>query len=163
MIHVIPQLKKIYCLSVSYCILFKYNFFWICANFNVFRAVLLELLPTLPSFHTSLQLKSTTLVAHGYRSMFKTAVLVYKFLYSGNPKYFEPFLVPRYRAYNTCRSKSDLFIYLFGVLHHFQHCTGHITTGSWKGRRNQYIQFVRVLCCKLLTSGKQLPTTIFAT
>ena len=36
-------------------------------------------------------------------------------------------------------------------------CTGHITTGSWKGRGNQYIQFVRVLYCKLPTSGKQLP------
>ena len=50
-----------------------------------------------------------------------------------------------------------LFIYLFGVLCHFQHCTGHITTGSWKGRGNQYIQFVRVLYCKLPTNGKQLP------
>ena len=50
-----------------------------------------------------------------------------------------------------------LFIYLFGVLHRFQHCTGHIMTGSWKGRGNQYIQFVRVLYCKLLTNGKQLP------
>ena len=30
-------------------------------------------------------------------------------------------------------------ICLFGVLHRFQHCTGHITTGSWKGRGNQYI------------------------
>ena len=49
------------------------------------------------------------------------------------------------------------FIYLFGVLRHFQHCTGHITTGSWKGRGNQYIQFVRVLYCKLPTNGKQLP------
>ena len=29
--------------------------------------------------------------------------------------------------------------YLFGVLRRFQHCTGHITTGSWKGRGNQYI------------------------
>ena len=46
---------------------------------------------------------------------------------------------------------------LFGVLHHFQHCTGNITTGSWKGRGNQYIQFIRVLYCKLLTNGKQLP------
>ena len=27
--------------------------------------------------------------------------------------------------------------------------------GSWKGRGNQYIQFVRVLYCKLF--GKQLP------
>ena len=49
------------------------------------------------------------------------------------------------------------FIYLFGVLRHFQHCTGHITMGSWKGRGNPYIQFVRVLYCKLLTNGKQLP------
>ena len=36
-------------------------------------------------------------------------------------------------------------IYLFGILRHFQHCTGHITTGSWKGRGNQYIQLVKVL------------------
>ena len=50
-----------------------------------------------------------------------------------------------------------LFIYLFGVLRRFQHCTGHITTGSWKGRGNQYIQFVRVLYCKLPTDSKQLP------
>ena len=50
-----------------------------------------------------------------------------------------------------------LFIYLFGVLRRFQHCTGHITTSSWKGR-GQYIQFVRVLYCKLPTNGKQLPT-----
>ena len=35
-------------------------------------------------------------------------------------------------------------IYLFGVLHRFQHCTGHITMGSWKGRGNQYLEFVRV-------------------
>ena len=48
-------------------------------------------------------------------------------------------------------------IYLFAVLRRFQHCTGHITTGSWKGRGNQYIQFVRVLYCKLPTNGKQLP------
>ena len=49
------------------------------------------------------------------------------------------------------------FIYLFGVLRHFQHCTGHITTGSWKGRGNQYIEFARVVYCKLPTNGKQLP------
>ena len=48
-------------------------------------------------------------------------------------------------------------IYLFGVLRHFQHCTGHITTGSWKGRGNQYIEFARVLYCKVPTNGKQLP------
>ena len=51
----------------------------------------------------------------------------------------------------------DTFIYLFGVLRRFQHCTGHITTGSWKGRGNQYIEFARVVYCKLPTNGKQLP------
>ena len=50
-----------------------------------------------------------------------------------------------------------LYIYLFGVLRRFQHCTGHITTGSWKGRGNQYIEFARVVYCKLPTNGKQLP------
>ena len=48
-------------------------------------------------------------------------------------------------------------IYLFGVLRHFQNYTGRITMGSWKVRGNQYIQFVRVLYCKLPTNGKQLP------
>ena len=43
------------------------------------------------------------------------------------------------------------------VLRRFQHCRGHITSGSWKGSGNQYIQFVRVLYCKLPTNGKQLP------
>ena len=50
-----------------------------------------------------------------------------------------------------------VFVCLFGVLRHFQHCTGHITTGSWKGRGNQYIEFARVVYCKLPTNGKQLP------
>ena len=59
---------------------------------------------------------------------------------------------------STGRPISSLvFIYLFGVLRCFQHCTGHITMGSWKGRGNQYIQFARVLYCKLPTNGKQLP------
>ena len=52
---------------------------------------------------------------------------------------------------------SSAFIYLFGVLRRFQHCTGHITTGSSKGRGNQYIEFARVVYCKLPTNGKQLP------
>ena len=54
---------------------------------------------------------------------------------------------------------AKLFIYLFGVLHHFQHCTGHITMGSWESRGNQYTQLVKVLYCKLLTNGKQLPAS----
>ena len=61
-------------------------------------------------------------------------------------------------VFESCWRYICLFCLLFGVLRHFQHCTGHITTGSWKGRGNQYIQFVRVLYCKLPTNGKQLPT-----
>ena len=54
-------------------------------------------------------------------------------------------------------SQMKMKVCLFGVLRRFQHCTGHITTGSWKGRGNQYIEFARVLYCKLPTNGKQLP------
>ena len=32
-----------------------------------------------------------------------------------------------------------------------------IQNADWKGRGNQYFQFVRVLYCKLPTNGKQLP------
>ena len=49
------------------------------------------------------------------------------------------------------------FNYFFGVLYRFQHCTGHITAVGWKGKGNQYIQFIRVLYCKLPTNSKQLP------
>ena len=59
-------------------------------------------------------------------------------------------LLPNHKI--TC-----VLIYLFGVLRHFQNCTGHITLGSWKGRGNQYIQFDRFLYCNLPTNGKQLP------
>ena len=62
-----------------------------------------------------------------------------------------------YLKANLCKTILVRFIYLFGVLRRFQHCTDHITTGSWKGRGNQYIQFVRVLYCKLPTNDKQLP------
>ena len=50
-----------------------------------------------------------------------------------------------------------LSFYLFGVLRRFPHSIGHITTGSWKDRGNQYIQLVKVLYCKLPTNSKQLP------
>ena len=63
----------------------------------------------------------------------------------------------RMRETRGGRNVSGSCTYLFGVLRRFQHCTGHITTGSWKGRGNQYIEFARVLYCKLPTNGKQLP------
>ena len=50
-----------------------------------------------------------------------------------------------------------MFIVYLGFYVAFNTVNGHITTGSWKGRGNQYIQFVRVLYCKLPTNGKQLP------
>ena len=55
------------------------------------------------------------------------------------------------------RKPGHFLIYLFGVLRRFQHCTGHITMGSWKGRGNQYIEFIIDLYCKLPTNSKQLP------
>ena len=42
-----------------------------------------------------------------HRSVFKTALLVYKFLHSGHPKYFEPFLKARQSVYRTRRSQSE--------------------------------------------------------
>ena len=58
---------------------------------------------------------------------------------------------------DLCSDVSVFLFYLFGVLRRFQYCTGPITTSSWKGRGNQYIQLVKVLYCKLLTNGKLLP------
>ena len=63
-------------------------------------------------------------------------------------------------AYVTLVSLANWLIYTYNgmyVLRRFQHCTGHIMTGSWKGRGNQYLQFVRILYCKLLTNSKQIP------
>ena len=63
---------------------------------------------------------------------------------------------PQHNIFNI---EMFLFIYLFGVLRRFQHCTGHITTGSWKGRGNQYIEFARVVYCKLPTNGNVFTTS----
>ena len=46
------------------------------------------------------------------------------------------------------------FIYLFGVLRCFQHCSGHITTDKQEGQKKSVH---RVLYCKLPTNGKQIP------
>ena len=42
-----------------------------------------------------------------YRCMFKTATLVYKFLHSGSPFYFQPFLSLSSCSYSTRRSHPD--------------------------------------------------------
>ena len=83
---------------------------WICANFNVFRTVftLARIVANTTKYsHITPVRKALHWLPIKYRSIFKTAVLVYKFLHSGNPKYFEPFLIPRHSAYNTRRSQSD--------------------------------------------------------
>ena len=48
-----------------------------------------------------------------------------------------------------------LFIWILTLLS--TQCTGHITTGSFMGRGNQYMQLVKVLYSKLPTNSKQLP------
>ena len=42
-----------------------------------------------------------------HRSVFKTALMMYKFLHNGHPKYFEPFLKPRHSVYRMRRSQSE--------------------------------------------------------
>ena len=42
-----------------------------------------------------------------YRSMFKTAMLVYKFLHSGLPHYFSPYLSPYTSSRDTRRSRPE--------------------------------------------------------
>ena len=42
-----------------------------------------------------------------HRCIFKTALLVYKYLHTNCPKYFSPFLKVRQCAYNTRLSQSD--------------------------------------------------------
>ena len=42
-----------------------------------------------------------------HHSVFNTALLVYKFLHSGHPKYFKPFLKSRHSVYTTRRSQSE--------------------------------------------------------
>ena len=57
--------------------------------------------------HITLVRKSLHWLPIMHRSVFKTALLVYKFLHTGYPKYFEAFLKPRHSVYRTCRSQSD--------------------------------------------------------
>ena len=69
---------------------------------------LARIVATPRSIHTSLQLEK-----HYIGCQLSTVLslrlpcLYISFLHSGNPKYFEPFLIPRHSAYNTRRSQSD--------------------------------------------------------
>ena len=48
------------------------------------------------------------------------------------------FLPPPFTDYPNSNLQTVKFIYLFGVLRHFQHCTGHTTTGSWAEETSIY-------------------------
>ena len=52
--------------------------------------------------------------------------------------------------------RASLFIWVLMSL--WTLCIGHIMTGCFMGGGNHYIQLVKVLYCKQLTIGKQLPT-----
>ena len=59
-----------------------------------------------------------------YRSIFKTAVLVYKFIHTGFPRYFSPYLQSYTSTYNTRRNSSQgnpLAVPTF-------HCSAHKST-----------------------------------
>ena len=56
---------------------------------------------------------------------------------AGVQKICQKWFTPRVDLFAT--HLNHKFIYLFGVLRHFHHCRGHITTGSWKGRGHHYI------------------------
>ena len=54
-----------------------------------------------------------------HRSIFKVALLVYKFPHNGHPKYFEPFLKPGHSMYRKCRSQSQVFCLRSHILHQY--------------------------------------------
>ena len=57
--------------------------------------------------HVTPILKQLHWLAVKYRCMFTTATLVYKFLHSGSPSYFQPFLSLSSCSYSTRRSHPD--------------------------------------------------------
>ena len=67
----------------------------------MFKIVWLELLPTPLNTGTSLLLGRLHWLPIEHCSIFKTALLVHKFLHSGYPKYFAPFLKLRQSVCNT--------------------------------------------------------------
>ena len=60
------------------------------------------------------------------------------------------------RTRSSAGNQNTLFIYL--GLYVVFNTIGHITTGSFMGTGNHYIQLVKVLYHKLPTIGKKLPT-----
>ena len=70
-------------------------------SYNAFKTVWPEL------SHTTPLRKALHWLPIRHRCIFKTALLVYKYLHTNCPKYFSPFLKVRQCAYNTRLSQSD--------------------------------------------------------
>ena len=74
-------------------------------NFFIFRLAVVT--KTTRYTHISPVRKKLHWLLIEYRCVFKTALLVYKFLHSGTPDYFTPYLKPKKFTYMTRSSQSD--------------------------------------------------------
>ena len=118
---------------------------------KLFQLLIIYPLRTL-SFHEMIQGKHSRIpLLHLFRREVRLSTLVPKLLINS----FCCFCVCTKR--DLISSLNSVFIYLLIWGFRLLSYDFHITMGSWKGRGNQYIPFVRVLYCKLLTNGKQLP------
>ena len=74
------------------------------------------------------------------RSKFKTMTLVYKFLHTGVPKYFEPYISPQQSIYNTRRSQSQGSFLIVPKFHYSRHKSakqfGHSFQGAKFGKNS---------------------------
>ena len=97
--------------------------------------------------------------------MFKTATLVYKFLHSGSPSYFQPYLSPSSSSYSTRRSHPDRQYLtvpsfrplVFKSVKHFDHSFAFDAPRIW----NELPHYVRS-AASVASFRKKLKTYLFA-
>ena len=77
------------------------------ASYNAFKTIWSELFVEPHVSHTTPLRKALHWLPIRHRCIFKTALLVYKYLHTNCPKYFSPFLKVKQCAYNTQLSQSD--------------------------------------------------------
>ena len=100
-----------------------------------------------------------------YRCMFKTATLVYKFLHSGSPSYFQPCLSPSCSSYSTRRSHPDCQYLtvppfrpsVFKSVKHFDHSFAFDAPMIWNELPHDVRSAASVASCR-----KKLKTYLFA-
>ena len=101
-----------------------------CKVFRIPLLVLSQIREKKKYAHVTPILKQLHWLPVKYRWLFKTARLVYKFLNSGSPSYFEPFLSLNSCPYSTRRSHPDhqyltvppFHSSVFKSVKHFGHC-----------------------------------------